>query len=181
MLGWPLRLSWNNFRPVPDPGPWQFRARNGHPIAAQVGLAIRFYPGNSPRRTDGTSFNDVDVRLETVSLQYVPSRIPQGQEERYLRHEQGHYDLMGLFARELEVALRALHGSTADELTRLARELVEEKIAGARSYAVNVPGVDCQYDQDTNHGMNQRQQEVWNARIARNIARASLPNFTFLW
>jgi len=179
MIGWPRSLAWNNFTPIPNPGPAQLRARNGQPIVALVGLAIRFYPGNSPRNLQGTAFNTVDVRLEVVSMQYVPSRIPAGQEARYLRHEQGHFDLMGLFARELEVALLALRGSTAEELTRLASSTVEEGIRSARSYAINVPGIDCLYDQETNHGMNQRQQNAWNARIAQNITRASSPGYRF--
>src|SRR5687767_6241498 len=98
MRGWPRALSWSNFTSIRNPGPGQLQALNGHPIVARVALTIMFYPGNSPRRADGTAFNSVDVRLEVNSLQYVPSRIPSRQEDRFLRHEQGHFDLMGLFA-----------------------------------------------------------------------------------
>ena len=178
-MGWPRTLSWNEFTQVPNPGPFQFRALNGHPIVARVGIAIVFFPGNSPRTPDGRRFNTVDVRVAVNSLEYVPSRIPPGQEARYLRHEQGHLDLMGLFARELEIALLALHPPTDVELTQQAQSAANEAVTNAQTYAINVPGRDCLYDRETDHGMNQRQQDRWNTLIAQNIARWRNPDFLF--
>jgi hypothetical protein len=86
---------------------------------------------------------------------------------------------MGLFAREMEVRLSALRGSTAEDLTRQAEALVNESVANARMYAVNAPGLDCVYDHETNHGMNRSQQDRWNSIIARNMAVWNNPNFTF--
>jgi hypothetical protein len=179
MIGWPRTLAWSEFTAIPNPGPFQFRALNGHPIVARVGIAIVFFPGGSPRSLDGRRFNTVDVRVAVNSLEYVPSRIPPGQEARYLRHEQGHLDLMGLFARELEIALTALHATSAEELTQQAQAASNEAVANARTYAINLPGHDCEYDRQTDHGMNQRQQDRWNSLIAQNIARWRNPDFFF--
>jgi hypothetical protein len=177
MIGWPRTLSWSDFTAVPNPGRGQLVALNGHPIVARVGLAIAFFPGSSPRPAHGRSFNTVDVRVVTNGLQYVPSRIPAGESDYYLRHEQGHMDLMGLFARELEVALLALRAETAEELTQQAAAAVEEAVTSARAYAINTPRLDCTYDIDTHHGMLRHQQERWNTLIAQNVARWRQPDF----
>ncbi|MEQ1762793.1 MAG: DUF922 domain-containing protein [Pyrinomonadaceae bacterium] len=179
MNGWPRTLSWSDFTSIPNPGPTELRALNGHPIVARVGLSIMFFIGNSPRVGDGTTFRSVDVRLQVNRLEYVPSRIPAGQEARYLQHEQGHMDLMGLLARELEVALLALRGSSSADLTVQANSTVDQAVNSARMYAINVPRRDCLYDRETNHGMNQPGQTRWNRLIAQNIARSRESDFIF--
>jgi hypothetical protein len=179
MIGWPRTLAWSDFTAIPESAAVFLTARNGHPIVARVSISIGFLPGNSPRSLDGRTFNRVDVRVNIDRLEYVPSRLPAAQSAAYLRHEQGHVDLMGLFAREMEVRLSALRGSTAEDLTRQAEALVNESVAQARMYAVNAPGLDCVYDHETNHGMNRSQQDRWNSIIARNMAVWNNPNFTF--
>jgi hypothetical protein len=178
MKDWPRTLAWSNFTAIANPGHGRFVALNGHPIVARVAISIMFYPARSPRTANGLRFNSVDVRVELNSLQYVPSRIPSGQADYYLRHEQGHLDLMGLFARELEVGLLALRGTTSSDLTQRANAAVDQAVANARMYAINTPRADCIYHQETNHGMRRPQQALWNARIARNIARWRQPDFT---
>ena len=181
MQGWPRTLTWNDFAPIQNPGPRQFVALNGHPIVARVALSIMFYPGNSPRvqRDNEWKFGSVDVRvvLDRAQTQYVPSRVPRAEQARLLRHEQGHMDLMGLFARELEAALIRLRTPTAEALGQQANTMTDEAVRSARMYAINVPGTDCIYDQETNHGMRREVQEQWNRRIAANIARANQPDF----
>src|SRR5687768_9442270 len=116
MIGWPRTLAWSDFTAIPEAAAVNLRARNRHPIVARVSISIGFLPGNSPRSLDGLTFNRLDVRLHIDRLEYVPSRIPAAESAAYLGHEQGHLDLMGLFAREMEVALSALRGSTSDDL-----------------------------------------------------------------
>lgn len=179
MRGWPRTLAWRDFTEIPNPGPTQLRALNGHPIVARVSLSIMFYEGTSPRQPDSCSFRSVDVQLRVDRLEYVPSRIPSGQEARFLEHEQGHMDLMGLFAREMEVALLGLRGTTPTDLTARANETVDRAVSSARMYAINTPGVDCLYDRETNHGMNRGQQARWNRLIAANVARWRSADFIF--
>ena len=178
MKGWPRTLAWSNFASIANPGRGQFVALNGHPIVARVAISIMFYAARSPRSADGTRFNTVDVRVETNSLQYVPSRIPQGQEDYYLRHEQGHMDLMGLFARELEVALLGLRATSSADLTQQANAAVDQTVANARMYAINIPRIDCIYDRETNHGML-RHNKAAGMRGSRNIARWREADFHF--
>lgn len=183
MTGWPRTLSWDNFQSLSNPGPGQLVARNGRPIVARVAISIMFYQDSSPTVTEGgrTRFSTADVRviLNSNQTQYVPSRIPPGQSAHYLRHEQGHMDLMGLFGRELEVNLLALRAPDTTQLLAQANPIVDEAVRSARMYAINVPTMDCLYDQETNHGMNRGEQTRWNRTIADNIARWREPDFRF--
>lgn len=179
--GWPRTLRWSDFTAVPNPGPGQFVALNGHPIVARVALSIMFYPGSSPTVQEGAEwrFRTVSVALVTNSLQYVPSRIPAGREAHYLTHEQGHFDLMGLFARELEVNLLALRAPSNAALMSQANSATSEAVRSARMYAINTPGMDCMYDRETNHGMNAGAQSRWNRIISSNVARWRESTFIF--
>jgi len=159
-------------------------ALNRRPIVARVSISIVFYPGSSlvhmdPGILPEFRFWDVLVGVEKNrgQMQYVPSRIPRGQEAHYLRHEQGHMDLMGLFARELEVRLKQLRAVDEARLLRAADTTVDEVVRSARMYAINPPHLDCLYDRETNHGQSRQRQERWNHRIAQNIARWHEPNF----
>lgn len=178
---WPRTLSWGNFTSVPNPGPGQFVALNGLPIVARVALSIMFYPDASNIVQEGAvwRFSNCVIALVTNGLSYVPSRIPQGRENHYLAHEQGHLDLMGLFARELEVNLLALRGTSRDNLRSQANTTTDAAVTNARMYAINVPGTDCLYDVETRHGMSDRDQRRWLRLIAANMARRTESDFLF--
>ncbi len=187
LRGWPRTLTWADFTALPNPGPGQLVALNGRAIVARVSISIMFYPGTSqilpdPGILDQVRFGDADVSviLNRGQMQYVPSRIPRRQEAYYLRHEQGHLDLMGLFARELYVNLMRLRSVDSAGLLRAADRAVDEAVRQARMYAINPPHSDCVYDRDTNHGQLRRKQDQWNHRIAQNIAHWHEPNFRVL-
>lgn len=184
LRGWPRTLTWADFTAIPNPGPGQLVALNGRAIVARVSISIMFYPETSQVLPDtgiltGVHFGDADVSviLNRGQMQYVPSRIPRGQQAYYLRHEQGHLDLMGLFARELYVRLMALRAVDSAGLLRAADREVDAAVGSARMYAINPPHSDCIYDRETHHGQRRQKQDQWNHRIAQNIARWQEPNF----
>ena len=186
-LGPPRQLSWTDFRPIENPGPGVLVANNNLPIVARVDVSINYDPagwgGGAGRRPDGQwalAMPIVNVILNTDNMVYVPSRIPRGRDRHYLRHEQGHVDLMWLFACELQAQLRALTAPAQSALMIEARRLTREAVANARRFAINVPGADCQYDIDTRHGMDDDQQTRWNRIIERNRRRAAQPDYQFL-
>ncbi|MGC4050154.1 MAG: hypothetical protein QM757_12285 [Paludibaculum sp.] len=158
-------------------------ARNGHPIVARVAITINFDPAHHAMVVEGGQYRfgtvNVAVNLNRSMTSYVPSRIPRGQESYYLSHEQGHMDLMGLFGRELEVNLAALRAPNSVELLRQAHETTDSAVANARMYAINSSMGDCQYDRDTNHGMNHAQQRRWLGIIQRNIVGWRAADFIF--
>jgi len=75
-----------------------------------------------------------------------------------LVHEQGHFDITGLVARDLVKALGALRVGTTDELQREVSRLYEAYDTWAKSLSK-------QYDDETNHGRNVKVQAEWEARI----------------
>ena len=181
-MGPPPTLTWQSFREIPNPGPGVLVANNGLPIVARVDVRIHFDPNGwgvgAGRRADGRwAFGSptVAVVLNPANMIYVRSRIPRGHERRYLIHEQGHVDLMWLFAWELQMQLRGVTAPTGPALAAEAQRLTNEAVTNARRFAINVPGADCQYDIDTRHGMDERQQNRWNGIIARNKRQLTQP------
>lgn len=82
-----------------------------------------------------------------------------------LTHEQQHYNISALAARDFERAVRGLEADSSEELGERLQELYTEKDQlGHQAQEV--------YDDDTtcgsNHGVNTNMQEQWNIRI-RNL------------
>ncbi|MGJ7033347.1 DUF922 domain-containing protein [Niabella hirudinis] len=77
-----------------------------------------------------------------------------------LNHEQKHFDISEIYARELSRFLQTQpRGSTTMEhITREAKRLFAELHAFQKKY-----------DADTNNGRNKKKQEQWNALIARRL------------
>jgi hypothetical protein len=83
-----------------------------------------------------------------------------------LAHEQGHFDITGLVARDLVKALAALRVSTTDELQREVSRLFEAYDAWANSLSK-------QYDDETDHGRNVKTQTDWESRIKTAIQQGT--------
>ncbi|MBK6381143.1 MAG: DUF922 domain-containing protein [Chitinophagaceae bacterium] len=78
-----------------------------------------------------------------------------------LKHEQGHYDILAISAREFYNTLIGLSAATADALQRRVNQLKER-------FAQQVTQVDARYDSEsqTNHGINTAIQQTWDQKIA---------------
>ena len=78
-----------------------------------------------------------------------------------LRHEQTHFDLAELHARRVQRYFEMLAGAcrkTDQELTALARRLIEEEKAEQR-----------RYDVETDHGLRLDKQAAWTDEVARRL------------
>ncbi|MEO7306561.1 MAG: DUF922 domain-containing protein [Ferruginibacter sp.] len=78
-----------------------------------------------------------------------------------LKHEQGHYDILAISAREFYNAVVGVSASTTDALQRKVSQLQER-------FAQQATRVDARYDSEsqTNHGINATIQQTWDQRIA---------------
>lgn len=78
-----------------------------------------------------------------------------------LKHEQGHYDILAISAREFFNALVGLSAATTDALQRRVTQLQQR-------FAQQATQVDARYDSEsqTNHGINASIQQTWDQRIA---------------
>jgi hypothetical protein len=171
-------LSWARFTRVERPAPGQLVAHNGFPIVASVEITINF--NDSPVANDGANvrFDPPHVSFNLWQANYVPSRFQASQRDYYLRHEQGHMDLMCLLARELEVKLTKLR-TPGQRFMQTARQIVNQAVSDSRLVAINTRLGDCRYDIETNHGMNRQAQGRWNRHIQQELARMADPNYEF--
>ncbi len=76
-----------------------------------------------------------------------------------LKHEQGHYDIIALGAREYYKKVTALSASTEKELNDKLDKLHEEMTKKSDA-------ADARYDTQTNHSRNIQIQQQWNTSIA---------------
>jgi Bacterial protein of unknown function (DUF922) len=155
LAGWPRSLTWNDFR--------ELGARpSGANEAAQIhSEAVQ------PERV-GITREGGRLRLSgyTVSVRIVPGDtwvVGSQKSDALLAHEQGHYDIVGLTARDMVADLAAVRASSSADL----QQQVTDIITRAGELAERL---DKQYDGSgsggTNHGADSAAQARWNTHLA---------------
>lgn len=97
----------------------------------------------------------IDLNLIAEDCWVVASRMT----DDLLKHEQGHYDILAIGAREFYNTLVGLSSSTTNALQRRVDQLKER-------FAQQATRVDARYDTKTNHGINTSVQQTWDQKIA---------------
>jgi len=160
------QLRWSDFgtpRPGPDPPPGavataaQTRATHSHSYNAEA------VPGTHPRE-----FRLKDDVTVTVLLQHAQIfvnawvfRRPTSFQDDLLHHEQGHYDLVALFCRDMFIDIMALKTQTF-----AAPNDVFHAVDGVMGpYDALIAAVHAPYDVDAQHGRNAAQQRRWDGFI----------------
>jgi len=170
LTGLTKSLSWSDFgtpvsKPAPTPG--------GTTVAAHTETVA---PINYGWATSGKLYTLQDN--VTVAIQFVASKswvadwaLQQSQQAQddLLRHEQGHYDITALMARDMFIDIMQLKGQTfanKGALDKAVKDIVNQ-------YAFQP--VHDKYDEpgETKHGMNAAQQKAWDALLikARTMPR----------
>jgi len=105
----------------------------------------------------GVGIKDVDIDINLVSNDcwVVTSQMTND----LLKHEQGHYDIIAISAREMHKKLLKLSGTNTDDLQKKV-DALKEKMGGLAQK------VDKRYDTQTDHSRNTKQQPIWNKAIA---------------
>lgn len=154
LAGWPRTLTWANFREVDSAPDGRTEAAQIHPEAvqpAEVGVA----------REGGT----VRLRGYTVRVRIVRDDtwvVTSQKSDTLLIHEQGHFDIVGLTARDMVADLAALRASSTAEL----QELVRDTIARAGALATRLDGIyDGTSSDGTAGGSNSAVQDRWNSHL----------------
>ena len=75
-----------------------------------------------------------------------------------LKHEQGHFDIIALGAREFHSKVAGLTAATEKDLDKKIKDL-SDKIGQKADI------VDARYDTVTNHSINTQVQQTWNLKI----------------
>jgi len=169
-------LTWQDFGPPragnpPPPGQRgtaaQTRARPTRSIFAEPVPGTR--PPQFRLRDDAVISVDLD-RGQTFVNQWtlnMPAPFPTD----VLHHEQGHYDLVALFCRDMFIELMALKQqslSTAAAVVAAAQTIFQR-------FDGFIAAVHAPYDNQTNHGFIAQQQQRWDGSIRSAFTTARTP------
>lgn len=100
----------------------------------------------------------VEIYLVADNCTVLTGSVTGPKSAELLKHEQGHFDIIALGAREFNNKVSKLSASTEIELTKKIDELNK-----TISDKTNV--VDERYDTVTNHSMNTSVQQTWDQKI----------------
>jgi len=165
-------LSWSDFgTPVSKPAP----APGKTAVAAHTDTAAPITYGWA---SSGKSFSLQDN--VTVAIQFVAGKSwvadwvfsqPQQFQDDLLKHEQGHYDITALMARDMFIEIMQLKGSTFGSKGALDKAVND--IVNAHKFQP----VHDKYDEptQTNHGMNAPEQKAWDALFKRAFTEPRNP------
>ncbi len=152
-------LTWADFgTPVPAKPP----AAGQTAVAAHTEVK---YPVTYGWTSKGKSFNLADTVTVAIQLDksktWVASWVFQQSkqfQDDLLKHEQGHYDIAALLARDMFIELMQLKGQT------FASQAALDTAVNAIVNAHRSQKVHDKYDlaSETNHGLNPTQQKAWD-------------------
>jgi hypothetical protein len=173
LIGLFKTLSWTDFSGAPDPK---------KPALDAFTSPSFNLPVISPVKVQGTTdFEFQDTVVITISMNPRESWKRQANITKkgatyandLLKHEQGHYDITALIARDLFIEIMQLKGNTYPTGAAALADLspILNKFGGkAEKIAVIYDSV-----QQTNHGANSAPQATWNAMIKKSFTEPRTP------
>jgi hypothetical protein len=142
------QLTWGDFKMAPPPNQ-KFSAKTW------VGFDV------SGRCVGGRFFFDVSTFFNRDSSWVKPVKGI----DKLLRHEQGHFDLAEISARELRRSLQELPEPCADI------EQMKKNVNVLTTYSRMQLGIaQSDYDKETRNGSNSKKQKKWDEKIAQRLA-----------
>lgn len=170
-------LAWSDFRGgVPADRAAGDDAFTSASYSVQAGFT---WTGRDATKSYHIDTVQITVMLDRIAMWSVASkRTPS-----LLRHEQGHYDIVALAARDLYNDLMELKKSSfaSEDEAKDAVEAAKDPLALliGKLESNNGDGV---YDTNTDHGMNAKNQEKWNNAFSKaRTAGARLADALKAW
>ena len=154
LTGWPRTITWTEFREIG-------RRPTGEREDAQISSNLEQPSQVSVTRTGGR------FRLGTyeavLSVEADESWVvTSAKSDALLAHEQGHYDITGIIARDMIRDLRGVRAATTAGLEREVQAIIER----ADTLADRLTEL---YDEQTDHGRERAQQARWEALLRTSI------------
>jgi len=174
VLGWPKTLNWTHFGKPRTSVPLGY---GGSHTDCHIEIDIDYSWQGTRRLTPGGDYalREVKVVVKTNSLDtWVIAGVPTASNQaRVLKHEQGHYNIAGITARDVDRALAALRNSDSAALEAEATSVADAIIASGQTE-------EDTYDDDpanggTDHGNDVAQQATWTSQIAAAKSLDDLP------
>jgi hypothetical protein len=167
-------LAWSDYpqhhSPAPGPGQTAFAAQTSTNINLS-GFAVDPIPGStSVRLRDNITVTIEFVRHQSWVENWVFSK-PQAYQDDLLVHEQGHFKLAGLLARDAFLAMMRMKVNSYASSSALQADLnvIQTNILGKAT------ALDQKYETDTDHGMVAAQQTSWNGFIQKGFTTPATP------
>lgn len=151
LINFNYQLTWSDFRSVST-------APDFADEYAQIHPDITFTNFQLTRRGRALVITGVDVTIRLIADDCWA--VTAHQNADLLKHEQGHYDILAIGAREFYNRLMGLSAANADALQPRASALFQQFNQAANE-------VDDRYDTLTNHSINTSVQQSWDQSIAR--------------
>jgi len=149
--GWPRQIAWSEFREVTS-------APDGATEAAQIDSEVQL--GQHRVARDQGQLRLAPPIQATLSVKRSNSWVVTSQKSAdLLAHEQGHYDITGLNARDLVGDLDRIRAASARDL----QQQVTQTMNAAQALASKLT---TDYDTDTNHGLKTDRQQKWQTHLA---------------
>ncbi|HUA61809.1 MAG TPA: hypothetical protein VML19_23845 [Verrucomicrobiae bacterium] len=167
LVGLVKALAWTDFQGNPDPQ---------KPNLQAFTHASFNMPVWSPVPIPGTRTGHFEDNL-VITISMDPQRSwKRNPPNDLLRHEQGHYDITALIARDLFIDLMALKANT---YPTAAAGLADLRVVLDR-YNNKTSRINTIYDsmQQTNHGNIPTAQTRWNGMIQRAFSEPRVPQMT---
>ncbi|MEW7989879.1 MAG: DUF922 domain-containing protein [Candidatus Thiodiazotropha sp.] len=150
LVGWPRTIAWSEFRDIN-------KRPKGETENAQISVGLRH--GKVKTVEEHGEYKLGEMEFKIIVKKAESWVVKSEKTEQLLVHEQGHYDIAGLCYRDFLAAVRALQEDSRNELLRQVNGLMAEH--GQRAVSLS-----DEYDVDTEHGLNQTQQQSWLNQIA---------------
>jgi hypothetical protein len=121
-----------------------------------------------------TSFDRLRIRavMYPKASWWDPKLTSQGDVQRMLEHEQGHFDIAELVARQYNVRFQSIHviAPSPHKSKVSARERYNQEAIGMQRLLTEW---NAMYDRETKNGSDPREQQRWIARLRKDLAETS--------
>src|SRR5207302_8660688 len=161
LFGWPKTIHWTDFGTPVSSVPTSY---TGSHTDCHIEIDIDFSWSGTVRVKPGGDFQLKDVKVEvkidsggTWVLTGVPTASNQA---KVLKHEQGHYNIAGIAARDVERALKKLRNADSSALEADANSTANSIVGDGQTEEVTYDDVAA--NGGTDHGNDATQQAMWN-------------------
>ena len=152
LTGWPQAIGWSEFTDRANRPP-------GESEDAQISVQLKGGDVKVVREKGRFRLGDsaFPVVIDTADSWVVKDK----KSAALLAHEQGHFDIAGLCYRDMVAELRKLREKSPARLGRATKRVMDK-------HDKRGDGLSELYDSkgETNHGLNLKRQQVWEAQIS---------------
>jgi Bacterial protein of unknown function (DUF922) len=174
VLGWPKTLSWASFGTPKTSVPASY---GGSHTDCHIEIDISYTHGGATLDSASGDYKlkNVSVTVKTIATgTWVLKGVSkQSDQAAILKHEQGHYNIAGITARDVETALKALRNSDKGDLLNDVTTTADDIIASGQTEEETYDGSVA--DGGTDNGNDITQQAAWNSKITAAKSLADLP------